>query len=219
MIGTDIERTGAYLDMAPFVASGTHAPPLTLMVLVDLRRHETYLTNPDATSNRVVYRGAVGEEPGPGAAVEDMAKLTGLSTDRLAYALGASRRSLFNWRQGKQVRPDAEARIKKAFRLVRSVAEGSPGGVKTWLETGDPPAIELMHRGMWDQLESRVAEKLAPRRPLPAQPVTDGPPETFGTETHRLTMQAFTAPRHVTPRQGWEPRELTGLGDEEEDDE
>jgi hypothetical protein len=214
---------GAYVQ--PCIASGygLHPPAMKLMWLVDRRRHECYLTDVEATSLRVVNLGALETEPGPGAAVEDMSKWTGLSNERLAYALAASRRSLFNWRQGAAVRPDAEARIKRAFQLVRHVAhERPPARVKSWLEAGDPPAIELMRQGLWEELEGRIAEESAPRlvRALMEEPITSADPEVYGAETHRLMLQFFTTPR-AAPRRSrrWQPREVTGLGEEEQDEE
>src|SRR5687767_10325892 len=86
----------------------------------------------------------------------------------------------------------------RVFDVVRTVMHGgTPDRVKSWLEEGEAPAIELMHKGCWNELEQRVAQESAPKRlrPLVGQAVRSGPPDAYGPETRQLMLHAFTAPR------------------------
>jgi hypothetical protein len=204
--------------LEPF--TGSHRPMFELVRINDGWRKTSYLTSADATSLRIViFHGDT--EPIGTTAIEDLADWTGLSTERLAYALGASRRSLYNWRHGTQVRPDVQERISQIYRLLKAVLAWWPGGVGSWLERGDPPAIDLMHRGEWEQLRERLEQSTAPpiaRRPGNHEP--EGAPEAFAPRTHALALSTFAAPAGSAPaRAGWRPRELTGLGEWEVDDE
>jgi hypothetical protein len=206
-----------------FRASGSneYEPLMQLVTLVDHRRAHTYFTEVGATSLRLV-KIHTEREPSGGFAIEALSDWTGLSNDRLAYALAASRRSLYNWRHGAQVGADAQERIKRTYRILRSLITTQPGEVRSWLELGEPPAIELMHRGEWQELEERVAKQLNPptARRLDDDASFIGEPDVFGAETRTLMLHAFASPRtEMRSRPGWSPREVTGLGEVEQEDE
>ena len=201
--------------------TGSYHPAITLVTVVDPWRATKYLTSADATSLRLVkFHGDL--EPVGVFAIDALTDLTGLSTERLAYALGASRRSLYNWRHGGSVRPEVEDRIKQTYRFLKSAVVSRPRDIGPWLERGDPPAIDLMHRGEWERLHERLHAESAPRvaRRLEQEEFDDAP-QRFAAATHALMLHSFaSSPATGTgPRPGWRPRELTGLGEEESDDE
>ena len=184
------------------------------------------ITDLNATSLRITFSPVVGLDVVPSAmsALDDLAQWTDLPTERLGYLVRASRRSIYNWRRGSNVPAETAARILRVHELLQPLATRRPPAIiRGWLADGEPSAVELAHEQNWVDfgrlIEEEIKAKVA-RPPLPPGRDDEGlEPLAFSQATRREILSRFRSSSTLAPRRAdWQPREVTGLGDEETDD-
>jgi hypothetical protein len=214
---------GGCVQVLPLGVSGfsERPPEFNLMQIWD-RQFGLRLTDPCATSLRMsCLRDEMSSKSTLAFVLDDLASWTGLSNDQLGLALGASRRSIYNWRQGAPVSADAQDRILRVHvRLQPMAARHAPAMLRAWLEAGAPSPLELLHEERWEEFDRLLAAATEPKPTRAVQPSgrqTD--PEAYGAKTRQLMLEAFTAGVTLAARRpDWQARELTGLDEIEEDD-
>ncbi len=214
---------GSCVHVVPLAISGfsERPPEIQLMQIWD-QEFGLRLTDPCATSLRMFC--AI-EQPAKSSALvlEDLAARTALSNEQLGFILGASRRSIYNWRQGEPIGEDTEDRIFRVHAKILPISlRRTPAMSKIWLEAGDPSPLELLHEERWDEFDRHLASEMEPNSARIVQEVglRQRRPEVYGHETRQLMLQAFVAGTRLAPRRAqWRPRELTGLDEFEQDDE
>jgi hypothetical protein len=160
-------------------------------------------------------------------ALNDLAEWTRLPIEELGSLLGASRRSFYNWRAGKQVSKDFRERILTARNILEPIASTrDPIFVRQWMNSGSPSPASLLREQRWHELERAAAASVAPV-PAVQQPSTENAnvidePEGYAPEAREALLAGFASakPRTMPKRNTWYPRELTddslGQGEDEE---
>jgi hypothetical protein len=160
-------------------------------------------------------------------ALNDLAEWTRLPIEELVRLLGASRRSFYNWRSGKQVSKDFRERILNARNILEPIASTrDPILVRQWINGGSPSPASLLLDQRWHELERSVAVGVAPV-PAVQQPSTENASvtdesEAYASEVREALLAGFASakPRTMPRRDTWYPRELTddtlGEGEDEE---
>jgi hypothetical protein len=213
---------GGCVQVLPLGVSGfsERRPEFNLMQIWD-QEFGLRLTDACATSLRLFCLTESAPKSTPLFLLEDLANWTGLPNDQLGFAVGASRRSIYNWRQGAPVSADAEDRILRVHaRLQPMAARQAPAMLRTWLQTGDPSPFQLLHEERWEEFDRLLATATEPK-PARAVPASGRQmrPEAFGAETRKVMLEAFTTGVTLAARRpDWQARELTGLDELEEDD-
>lgn len=214
--------------VAPLLVSGySEYPPVINLVCLWDQQTGWRITDLDATSLRITHTQAVERsvEPSPGSALEDLARWTDLPNDEIGYLVGASRRSIYNWRKGSPVPKGTATRIVEAWRAVEPLAIFWPSiVVGRWLTGGEPSPRELAHEQRWSELQAVVTDELTP---VVARRVTEADAQTleegtveFSSDTRRGILSRFATRSQFAPRRtDWVPREETGLGEHETDEE
>jgi hypothetical protein len=150
-------------------------------------------------------------------ALHDLAEWTRLPIEDLGNLLGASRRSFYNWRAGKQASKDYRDRILQARNILEPVAlTRDPVLVRHWINSGTPSPATLLREQRWHDLERAVTNATAPVRPA-LQPSNQdasavmGEPEGYGPQAREALLAGFGSakPRTLLKRDTWYPRELT----------
>lgn len=218
----------ATVIVIPLVTSGySECPPVVQLVQLWDQATGSRLTDVSATSLRIAFRpaDAIKAVPSATTALNDLAQWTDLPSERLGYVVGASRRSIYNWRHGSTVPGDVTARILKAHGTLGPLAmRRAPAMLRAWLDEGTPSPAELMHTQKWDDLGRMVAHEITALVAQPAvrPPVDEDETEPLGLdETARTAILArFQTPALLGPRRPhWRPAELTGLDEAETDEE
>jgi hypothetical protein len=206
-----------------FVSGYSEYPSVINLVRLWDDRIGWRITDLDATSLRITHTQAIERtvEPSPESALEDLARWTDLRNDEIGYLVGASRRSIYNWRNGSPVPKKTATRILEARRVVEPLAAFWPSTVVgRWLTLGEPTPRQLAHEERWAELQATIQNQLTP---VVARPVTEtqgGDTLEFSSETRRAILSRFSTRLELAPRRaGWAPREDTGLGDGETDEE
>ena len=93
----------------------------------------------------------------PSKALQDIAAWSRLPADELAQLWNTSRRSIYNWMQGKPVRYESARSILAAHEALAPIA-GTRNSyfLRRWLYAGDPSPAELIRRQRWNALQERV---------------------------------------------------------------
>ena len=148
------------------------------------------------------------------AVLRDLMRATGGSAEMLADALGASRRSVYNWLKGKPVRAEFAMRAERLHLVLSPLRESwHPAALSDWLQAGEPPPMELGAQERWAELEERVQNAVRPVRPHPdaEEAAAVGTPESWSVDALRAVLDEFMSPPPAPPRTtAWRPRELTG---------
>jgi hypothetical protein len=158
----------------------------------------------------------------PHAELRTLAESTRLPVEQLGEALGASRRTVYNWLAGRPIGDESRARIFRLRDALDPVARTrDPVLVRDWLTQGDPSPTRLAADERWDELDARVRKETAPLRSID-EPLQQEQGEARAERPEVLTaaLLAFsTAPeRLVSQRPEWKPRELTGIASDDEED-
>jgi transcriptional regulator with XRE-family HTH domain len=169
-------------------------------------------------------RGFVPEEPTVQAAARLRALLSAIggSVDQLAELLSVSRRSVYNWLNGRPLKAAVAARIGHlAGVLAPLTEEWHPQAVGQWLREGSPSPAELARGELWVDLEERVRSVL---RPIHAQMFAEsdegsGDLEALSPEALRAALATFASPPPSTARESgdWQPREFTGTSPDDDE--
>jgi len=217
----------ASVYVAPLLASGfSEWPTVILLARFWDEQMGWRLTNLSATSLRITFSpvAEVDVVPSVVTALDDLTTWTDLPTEKLAHVLGASRRSIYNWRRGATVPSDTAARILRAHESLCPLARRRPPAVvRSWLTEGDPSPGELVREQRWSDFQQAVdaeVEALTARH-LSAGELDDrqSEPVAFSHETQQQLLERFRSRPDLAPRRtDWTPREVTGLGEEETDD-
>jgi hypothetical protein len=148
--------------------------------------------------------------------MRELLRWIGGSADALAGLLGASRRSIYNWLNGKPVRGEFAVRTMRLRTVLAPLGEEwHPEALAEWLKSGSPARDEFARQERWLELEEEVRGALTALLPqsepdqLSASP---GPPEPLSSATLIAVLEEFGSPPPVAarPRGNWRPRELTG---------
>ncbi len=155
-------------------------------------------------------------------ALEDLVRWTGLSHEALGYLICASRRSVYNWLQGRPISAPFEARIWRVRSVLEPLAKlRSPGELAQWLEQGDESTAPLFREQRWREILARAREEMRPRV-LERAAREDEPEELeeYGADVQRAVLAMLTSAPSIEQRRrpDWKPRELTGVStaDDEE---
>lgn len=210
----------------PLLASGFVEWP-TVLNLVELWDESMgwRISDLNATSLRLSFTPAYESlpTPAPFTALDDLARWTDLPNDRLGFMLGASRRSIYNWRHRAAVPKDTSGRLVRAHELLALLAaRRTPAAIRSWLTAGGSSSpLQLLHEERWDEVEALITSQVRARTSRPRPQVEESADhEAFGAETRRQMFSLFrTASQLPARRPNWRPREITGLGDEETDGE
>ena len=214
--------------VAPLLVSGySEYPPVINLVRLWDEKAGWRITDIDATSLRITHPQAVEQtvQPSAESALEDLARWTDLPNDEIGYLVGASRRSIYNWRNGSTVPRKTATRILEVRHALEPLSAFWPSVVVgRWLTQREPSPRQLAHEQRWTELRSIVQDQLIP---VVARPATTRPDETlepdalaFSRETRRAILRRFGSRSELAPRRtGWAPRERTGLGEDETDEE
>jgi DNA-binding transcriptional regulator YiaG len=197
-----LETTSKVLALPPLVRAVAPARPVALAR--------------DATSDA---------PPTAHAALNDIATWTRLPADELARLWNTSRRTVYNWLEGRAIREDtAEAILATHESLVHMVGSRDPYFLRRWLLAGRPSPAELIHSQDWQALRRRVKEATASVHSVADHNIqsTDRRDDAgYGADLIRSMSRAVrgivSAPQWVAP--AWTPKELTGLTiDDDADD-
>jgi hypothetical protein len=157
----------------------------------------------------------------PHAELRMLAESTRLPVEQLGEALGASRRTIYNWLAGRPIGDEARARIfrlRDALDLV--VRTRDPALVRDWLAQGHPTPAKLAADERWEELDARVRQETEPLRSVD-EPLDQERGEPLGDTPGVLAaaLLAFSTPqeRPGSQRVQWKPRELTGIASEDEE--
>jgi hypothetical protein len=157
---------------------------------------------------------------GPHQALEEIARWTRLPPEELGSLWGVSRRSVYNWLNGKPIgSPEVADQIVRTYEEL-SPLDGSrdPLYFRLWLEQGQPSPAEIIRARSWRELRSRVSSELIPLLPLePAPPSVRDEAAGYGDEALRAVSHALRTILPAAPavRPSWSPREITGLGEDD----
>lgn len=159
------------------------------------------------------------------AELREVGELARLSPTELGPLFGASRRSVYNWLAGRPINDAIRANIFQARDALAAVAATrDPILVRTWLDDGDPSPATLIACADWQQLREAVHATTVPVRAL-SDGEADGhlggwPDEPDFEPIKRAALLAFADPATPTSRRRpqWQPREDTGLGDHEQEE-
>jgi hypothetical protein len=174
-----------------------------------------------------IEEATVVSSPPANAALEAIAEWTRLSVDELAELFHSSRRSIYNWLDGKSIGRNVASRIASTYDVLLPL-EGSRDApfFRAWLMRGTPSPYQLIHDGQWQQLASLVERETLPLAAVhqaASESSTQRGEEPFAAGFLRTMMSALASepPTQQSPKVGWQPHELTGLGastDDAEDD-
>jgi len=188
------------------------------------RRTESWLSRTNALFELAMDSPA---EPARDATEElrEVGKLARLSPTELGQLFGASRRSVYNWLAGRPINDAIRASIFQARDALAAVAATrDPILVRAWLDEGDPSPAALIARADWQQVGEAVHATTASVRAL-SDGEADGhlhewPGEPDFESIKRAALLAFAGPvTAASPRRPhWRPREDTGLGDHEQEE-
>jgi hypothetical protein len=203
---------------------GEYPSVINLIVLCD--GHQGWrITDLNATSLRIVHPPVTETvEPTAETALDDLARWTELPTDGIAYLVGASRRSIYNWRKGSTIPDRTAPRIIEARRAVEPLAALWPAPVVgRWLTYGEPSPGQLAHEQRWPELNAAVHGLVTPTLAQPVAPELGPAPELdsleFSAAARQAILSRFSSATELGPRRpGWRPREETGLGEDETDE-
>lgn len=159
----------------------------------------------------------------PHDALDEIAKWTRLSPDDLGSLWGASRRSIYNWLDGKPIKSAEIADWIVQTQAALRPMEGSrdPLYFRRWLKDGDPSPTTLIQSRLWRDLRERVGTELTPLLPVESTPrSSDEEGVGYGDEALRAISHALRATTPVAPvlRPTWRPREISGLGEDEDEE-
>jgi hypothetical protein len=141
----------------------------------------------------------------------------GGSADVLAGLLGASRRSIYNWLNGKPIRDEFATRTTRLAMVLAPLGEQwHPEALAHWLTEGSPTHVELAQHDCWVELGEEVRRALTPLSPKPEDEPLDShsvAPESLPAATLMAALEAFSSPPPTPARSpdDWQPRELTGI--------
>lgn len=109
-----------------------------------------------------------------GAAIESVAenpiaefkRISGLTWEQVAQAIGVDRRTLHFWEAGRPMRPKHQERLQRALRIVRRADRGDAASTRQCLldASGGPILKDLLANGAFDEAMRRV-EALPPVPP------------------------------------------------------
>lgn len=159
----------------------------------------------------------------PHDALDAIARWTRLPPDELGFLWGASRRSIYNWLDRKPIKsPEIADLIVQTYEEL-SPMQGSrdPLYFRQWLKDGEPPPTALIRRRLWRDLRARIGLELSPLLPMESMhPSLDEKTVGYGDEALRSISHALRASLPVAPvvRPSWSPREVTGLGGDEDEE-
>lgn len=177
---------------------------------------------PDSYVSSVGQR-AFGVEPR--SALSDLGEWTSLPTSRLGELLGVARRSIYNWTNGRPVRPEIQTRLGRVHDVLRPVAaQYEPDVIRQWLGEGRPTNFDLIAEQQWSIITRRTRELLEKQkvRRVDETEAPDPAVEMFADPVRAAVFAQFSArPQGEQARRAdWVPREITGLASyEDEDDE
>jgi hypothetical protein len=149
--------------------------------------------------------------------LRQMLRWVGGSVDVLAGLLGASRRSIYNWLNGRPIRDEFATRTTRLAMVLAPLGEEwHPEALADWLTKGSPSHAELAQRDCWVEFREEVRRALTPLSPKAggeAQSLGSVSLEPLPAATLIAALEAFGSPP-PTPaqlRDDWQPRELTGI--------
>jgi transcriptional regulator with XRE-family HTH domain len=153
----------------------------------------------------------------PMASLRELLRWTGGSAEDLAELLGASRRSIYNWLNGRPLRGEFAARATRLRTVLAPLGtDWHPQALANWLKQGRPLRARLAREERWAELEEQVRAAVKPLRPDAAPQladrVEDTPPAPLLADAVITALQEFSSPPPVTSsaRRSWTPHELTG---------
>jgi hypothetical protein len=150
------------------------------------------------------------------ASLRELLRWVGGSAELLAGLLGASRRSIYNWLNGKPVRGQFATRTTRLAMVLEPLGEGwHPEALVQWLNDGSPVRRELAHGEHWVELDEQVRQALTPLAPhadVESQDLHLVSPEPLPNATLIMALEEFGSPPPLPARtrDDWRPRELTG---------
>jgi hypothetical protein len=110
--------------------------------------------------------------PETNAIPRQLADWLGLTYDQLSNITGVSRATFFYWRRpGITPRPESARRVQQLFAVTSLLVKRlGVRGARAWLQSGTPPAWDLLLAGDLAGLEREVRSSMFPYRPLVAIP-------------------------------------------------
>jgi hypothetical protein len=148
--------------------------------------------------------------------LRELLRWVGGSAELLAGLLGASRRSIYNWLNGKAVRGGFAARAVRLATVLEPLGEEwHSDALVAWLNDGSPVRSELARGEHWVELDEQVRQALTPLLPQiesEAEDVAFVSPEQLSNATLIAVLEEFGSPPPLPARtrDDWRPRELTG---------
>lgn len=153
----------------------------------------------------------------PMVSLRELLRWTGGSAEDLAELLGASRRSIYNWLNGRPLRGEFAASVTRLRTVLAPLGtDWHPQALADWLKQGRPLRARLAREERWAELEEQVRAAVEPLRPDAAPQLADHVEETAPVplldDAVIAALQEFSSPPPVAgrARRSWTPRELTG---------
>jgi hypothetical protein len=154
-----------------------------------------------------------GGSPNVNSMIEELRRLSQLPVTRVADLLKVSRRRIYDWMGGERISPANLERLVELKASVETLADRlRPGQIRSWFESGEPSARELLQRGAWDEFRNRVADVVAPETSPLISTRRLAPEETIEEEVRPLEREeqllALAAFRRERPANVMKERQI-----------
>lgn len=196
-------------------------------------------SSPDPTRKLIAYLALFSNLPARGAADRDVQRpvselvdllrtSAGLTVTELADVLAVSRRALYTWSARGALSKENQRRLSGVAHALEPLAQSwSPGHVRMWLDQTRPAVRALLRSGEYEEVRRLALESLASeqvtlrrgRRVTDHLTTSDHDDLTIDRETRMAYLSAFSQRRTAATTVEWQPPEVTGMGNDDDDDE
>jgi hypothetical protein len=165
-------------------------------------------------------------EPSVSESLEILRVRAALTMSELADVLSVSRRSVYTWSDRGALSRENQRRLTGIVHAIEPLLDSwAPADVRVWLKHSDTDIRDLVRHGEFDEVRRLALDALGPQEiPLrQARPVTqvlsevENEIQVLDTEARVAYLNAFSGGRRRAEIVEWQPREVTGMGDDDDE--